>query len=91
MKTENEELNGQRLEYLPPEFIENPEHNTKHPYTVEEDAERGDFEAMCLIAHMYVKGIGVKQDYQKAFKWYLGAAEAGITNAQYNLGVMYLN
>ena len=81
------------LTYLPTdEFLENLEHKKEvYPDLVESEAERGYFEAMCQIAYMYAKGMSVKQDYQKAFKWYLEAAESGIANAQYNLGVMYLN
>lgn len=86
-------MKDERLAYLPTdEFLENLEHKKEvYPDLVESEAERGYFEAMCQIAYMYAKGMSVKQDYQKAFKWYLEAAESGITNAQYNLGVMYLN
>ena len=31
------------------------------------------------------------QDYAEAVKWYRKAAEQGIAEAQYNLGVMYAN
>ncbi|WP_268808418.1 tetratricopeptide repeat protein [Oceanospirillum multiglobuliferum] len=38
---------------------------------------------------MYHSGIGVKQDPEKAFRWFKKAAEQGNTKAQYNLGLMY--
>ena len=34
-------------------------------------------------------GRGVNQDYQKAIKWYLKAANQGSVSAQYKLGIMY--
>ena len=40
---------------------------------------------------MYNKGQGVPQDYAEAMKWYRLAADQGIAEAQYNLGVMYDN
>ena len=43
------------------------------------------------LATMYVKGQGVKQDYQEAVKWYRLAAEQGEVNAQSALGLMYDN
>lgn len=33
----------------------------------------------------------VKRDYAKAYEWFLKAANQGIAQAQYNLGVMYSN
>lgn len=69
-------MKDERLAYLPTdEFLENLEHK-KEVYTglVESEAERGDFDAMCKIAYMYAKGMGVEQNYQKAFKWYLEAS-----------------
>ena len=40
---------------------------------------------------MYRLGQGVPQDYKKAVKWYLKAAEQGLAEAQCNLGIMYSN
>ena len=40
---------------------------------------------------MYAKGHGVPMDYKQAAAWYLKAAEQGMLDAQYNLGVMYSN
>ena len=41
------------------------------------------------LGTMYVKGQGVKQDYQEAVNWYRLAAEQGEVNAQSALGLMY--
>ncbi|OAV33951.1 tetratricopeptide repeat protein [Moraxella catarrhalis] len=38
---------------------------------------------------MYVEGLGVRQDYQKAVEWYTKAAGQGYAGAQFNLGLMY--
>jgi len=38
---------------------------------------------------MYLRGLGVAQDYQKAFKWFRLAAVQGFVDAQFNLGAMY--
>ena len=40
---------------------------------------------------MHKKGQGVPQDYAEAVKWYRLAADQGMGEAQYNLGVMYKN
>ena len=41
------------------------------------------------LATMYYGGIGVKQNFKKAFFFYKKAAEKGFTIAQYNIGIMY--
>jgi len=38
----------------------------------------------------YHNGFGVRQDDKQALYWYRKAAEQGSSEAQYNLGVMYL-
>ena len=38
---------------------------------------------------MYAFGKGVPEDDKQAVKWFRLAAEQGVANAQYNLGVMY--
>ena len=38
---------------------------------------------------MYHHGMGVKQDFAEALKWYRKAAEHGLAEAESNLGVMY--
>jgi TPR repeat protein len=40
---------------------------------------------------MYNNGEGVPRDYQMARMWCRKAADQGLANAQYNLGVMYNN
>ena len=49
----------------------------------------GDAEAQCELGASYDKGDGVKENKEKAFKWYCRAAEQGHTVAQFNLGLMY--
>jgi TPR repeat protein len=39
---------------------------------------------------MYLNGWHVPQDYAEAAKWYRLAAEQGIANAGYDLGLMYI-
>ena len=45
--------------------------------------------AQCILGLMYEYGDGVKQDYEKAVKWYREAAEQGYRSGQNNLGMMY--
>ena len=40
---------------------------------------------------MYDRGIGVRQDYAKAAKWYRRAAILGDADAKNNLGAMFIN
>ena len=54
-------------------------------------AEQGDTIAQDLLGDMYRKGLGVKQDYFEAVKWFRKAAEQGYAQAQFNLGTMYNN
>ncbi len=41
------------------------------------------------LGYMYKKGLGVKQDYKKAFEWYQKSAEQDNSYAQNNLGYNY--
>lgn len=52
-------------------------------------AERGDSEAQFQLGLIYATGEKVKKDYEKAFKWYLRAAENNHTEAQARVGWMY--
>lgn len=52
-------------------------------------AEQGNVEAQHKLGRMYEEGLGVKQDYKEAVKWYLKAAEKGHAQSQYKLGTMY--
>ncbi|MFB3100460.1 MAG: tetratricopeptide repeat protein, partial [Gammaproteobacteria bacterium] len=39
---------------------------------------------------MYDKGLGLTQDYRKAFNWYGKSAKNGFGLAQYKIGQMYI-
>lgn len=45
--------------------------------------------AKLLIGSCYAEGKGVPQDYQKAFEYFMEAAEAGVTEAMANVGAYY--
>ncbi|MEL3908680.1 MAG: hypothetical protein P1P64_06675, partial [Treponemataceae bacterium] len=49
-------------------------------------AERGNVSAQSAVGGMYLLGIGVKTDYQKANEWLTKASRAGNAEAQNNLG-----
>lgn len=53
-------------------------------------AELGDAEAARNLGHLYRQGQGVERDLQIAAAWYRVAADGGVINAQYNLGMLYL-
>jgi len=42
------------------------------------------------LAILYIEGLQVEQDYQKAFKWMKKSTDYGHFGAHYNLGLMYL-
>ncbi|ORZ28551.1 hypothetical protein BCR41DRAFT_367175 [Lobosporangium transversale] len=50
----------------------------------------GNVAAQRKLSYIYYQGLGVSQDYSKAFGWYLKAAKQGDDDAQSNLGYMYL-
>ena len=52
-------------------------------------AEKGDSSYQSLLGSYYREGIGVRQDYAKAFEWYTKAAKQNNTFAQSYLGIMY--
>jgi TPR repeat protein len=54
-------------------------------------AEKGDARAQFNLGGMYAKGLGVRQDYQEAAKWWRLAAAQGDADAQNNLGYLYEN
>lgn len=56
---------------------------------LKESAKSGDAPTQFSLGWMYYEGIGVKQSYAEAAKWYRKAADQGDAGAQYNLGVMY--
>ena len=49
----------------------------------------GNAEAEELIGVMYAMGLGVEQDYQRAFEWYLRSAMKGHPGAQSGVGWYY--
>ena len=52
-------------------------------------ARSGNADAEELIGVMYAMGLGVKQDYQRAFEWYLRSAMKGHPGAQSGVGWYY--
>ena len=52
-------------------------------------AEQGHGESQGLLADMYWKGIGTRQDYVEAMRWYKKAADQGLSCDQLQLGDMY--
>lgn len=57
-------------------------------YEAREDAHKAEFN----LGLVYTKGgHGIVENYQEAAKWYGLAAEGGRPEAQFNLGIFYLN
>src|SRR5262245_21601911 len=54
-----------------------------------EKAEAGDVEAQFTLAVMYDLGVDVPRNYAESGKWYLKAANQGLAEAQFKLGVRY--
>ena len=52
-------------------------------------AEAGDLDAQNALGNLYYVGLGPKQDFSKAAKWYLKAALAGNGNAMINISHLY--
>jgi len=52
-------------------------------------AQAGDAKAMTTLGLIYQQGEGVKQDYERAYDWYLKAMEKGDGDAFNNIGVMF--
>ena len=48
-------------------------------------ADGGDAMSQFLLGHMYGAGRGVERDSDKAFQWFLKAAEQGVPEAMYNV------
>ncbi len=53
------------------------------------DAEKGYARAQSHLGNMYTQGRVVPQDLDKAFHWYLLAANQGLATAQYCVGRAY--
>jgi uncharacterized protein len=56
-----------------------------------ERAKRGETVSQLSLYNYYVRGEVVKQDFQKAKNWLLSAANAGLLDAEHQLGVCYKN
>lgn len=54
-------------------------------------AQKGDAKAQEEIGDIYYDGMGVKQDYAEAAKWFYKAAVQNNSSAQYKLAMMYSN
>lgn len=54
-------------------------------------AKSGNIDSQMILGEMYLDGIGVDVDHQKAFFWLSKAARGGDAEAQYLLGFMYEN
>ena len=52
-------------------------------------AEKGNVAAQVNLGNLYMKGLGVEQNYHLAQHWYLKAAEQGERMAQTKLGILY--
>ena len=52
-------------------------------------AEQGNMGAQFLLGVAYAKGLGVRQDYAEAAKWFRKSANPGWAGGQYALGNLY--
>lgn len=52
---------------------------------------RGDAAAQTLIAEIYSRGLGVRQDIVKAMEWYAKAAEQNVPEAQFELAMLLVD
>src|ERR1700722_10438757 len=52
------------------------------------DADKGQTEAQYNLGMLYLKGLGVTRDPQKAFQLFSLAADAGQPDAQFQVGLM---
>jgi uncharacterized protein len=57
--------------------------------SIRQKADAGDAEAQFALAVMYDLGIDVPKNYAESGKWYLKAANQGLAEAQFKLGVRY--
>ena len=52
-------------------------------------AEFNNIEAICKLAYLYNKGLGVEKNEIEALSLYMKASKLNSGEAQYNLGIMY--
>ncbi len=57
--------------------------------SIREKAESGDKYSQYNMGSRYFYGDGIRQDYKKAFHWYMQSARQGLKEAQYNVGYCY--
>src|SRR5215211_6162708 len=57
--------------------------------SLKQKAETGDAEAQFAVALMYDLGVDVPKNYAESGKWYLKAANQGLAEAEFKLGVRY--
>ena len=57
----------------------------------EEAAAHGHVEAQANLGWLYSQGIGVKQDFEQAYKWHKKAADQDFAESQTELGTMYFH
>jgi TPR repeat protein len=64
--------------------------STKHVECLHQDADQGDRLSQYLLASAYFTGkFDLPKNYAEASKWYLRAANQGLSGAQFILGAMY--
>jgi len=54
-------------------------------------AKSGDVDSQMILGEMYLDGLGVNVNHEKAFFWLSKAASSGDAEAEYLLGFMYEN
>ncbi|MDR3331507.1 MAG: sel1 repeat family protein [Synergistaceae bacterium] len=56
---------------------------------IQEEADRGDPQALLTLGGFYAEGVGVQKNYSKARECYEKAAQAGMAEGIYNVGVCW--
>ena len=79
---------SEKMPNKPLKGFENIDNIQMHEVMLRE-AEEGDLEAMNVVAGNYNWGTGVMLDQEKAFSWWKKAADLGLDEAQYYVGVFY--
>lgn len=63
---------------------------TMAKFWYEKAAEKNEIESQYQLGNMYLNGIGLNKDTNKAFFWYKKAAVLNHAKAQYNIGLFYM-